>query len=265
MFPIKQVAVVTKFHTRDLRQITRHIHRNTLKAVLKTLRKWNLQPILINRVQFKKTIQADLVITVGGDGTVLAASHFVKQTPIFGINSAPTTSTGYLCVAHPKNFERLLKRVLAGKQKPRLLPRLQVSVNKTKIPFLALNDLLFACRLQGETARYTLQIGHKREFQKSSGIWIATGSGSTAAIFSAGGKPFSMTSKKMEYLVREPFQYKIRYRLLRGLVNQRNKITIIPDMDQGMIFIDGGKLHYHVPKHARVTVRGGLKPLRLFL
>ena len=229
------------------------------------LQKWNIRYTLINRVQFKKKIEADLVITVGGDGTVLAASHFVKQTPIFGINSAPMTSTGYLCVANPKNFERLLKKILAGKKKPLRIPRLEVSINQKKIPFLGLNDLLFACRLQGETARYTLQIGHHREFQKSSGIWVATGAGSTAALFSAGGKPFSMTSRKMEYWVREPFQYKIRYRLLKGFVGPGQKITILPDMSHGMIFIDGGKIHYHVPKHARVTVRGGLKPLKLFL
>ncbi|MDP2599585.1 MAG: NAD(+)/NADH kinase [Deltaproteobacteria bacterium] len=263
--PIKQVAVVTKFHIRDLRQATRHIHRNTLKAVLSTLEKYGLDISLIDRVQFKKTIRADLVITVGGDGTVLAASHFVKQTPIFGINSAPMTSTGYLCVANPKNFERLLKRVLAGKQKPLSIPRLEVFINRKRIPFLGLNDLLFACRLQGETARYTLQIGHRREFQKSSGIWVATGAGSTAAILSAGGKPFSMTSAKLQYRVREPFQYKIRYRLVKGFLNAGQKMTILPDMSHGMIFIDGGKIHYHVPKHARVTVRGGLRPLKLFL
>ena len=168
-------------------------------------------------------------------------------------------------LADQKMRVKLLKKILAGKKEPLLIPRLEVSINQKKIPFLGLNDLLFACRLQGETARYTLQIGHHREFQKSSGIWVATGAGSTAALFSAGGKPFSMTSRKMEYWVREPFQYKIRYRLLKGFVGPGQKITILPDMSHGIIFIDGGKIHYHVPKHARVTVRGGLKPLKLFL
>lgn len=263
--PINQVAVVTKFHTRDLRHTSRRTHRATLKKVLKTLETLKISHIKIDRVQFKKNIEADLVITVGGDGTVLAASHFVKKTPIFGINSAPLSSTGYFCIAKPKNFERLLKQVIYEKRKPLWIPRLEVTVNKTKIPYLGLNDLLFACRLQGETARYFLQVGRKKEFQKSSGIWVATGAGSTAAIFSAGGKPFPMTSKKLEYWAREPFQYKNRYRLVKGFVNPNQKITIIPDTHQAMIFIDGGKIHYHVPKNARITVRGGLKPLALFL
>ncbi len=262
---IKQVAVVTKFHTRDLRQTSRHTHRDTLKKVLKTLDTLHIAHTRIDRVQFKKIIDADLVITVGGDGTVLAASHFVKKTPIFGINSAPQTSTGYLCVAQPKNFEHLLKQIVQGQRKPLSIPRLEVSVDGQKIPYLGLNDLLFACRLQGETARYFLQVGRNKEFQKSSGVWIATGAGSTAAIFSAGGKPFSMASKKLEYWVREPFQYKNRYHLVRGFVKPGTSITLLPDMHQAMIFIDGGKIHYHVPKNARITVRGGIKPLALFL
>src|SRR5262245_27074431 len=32
---------------------------------------------------------ADLVVTVGGDGTLLSASHSVTDAPILGINSAP--------------------------------------------------------------------------------------------------------------------------------------------------------------------------------
>src|SRR5262245_22273871 len=37
----------------------------------------------------------DLVVTVGGDGTLLRASHSVAKTPILGINSSPSTSVGF--------------------------------------------------------------------------------------------------------------------------------------------------------------------------
>lgn len=33
----------------------------------------------------------DVVVTVGGDGTLLRASHFMDDTiPVFGVNSDPT-------------------------------------------------------------------------------------------------------------------------------------------------------------------------------
>jgi NAD+ kinase len=38
----------------------------------------------------------DLVIALGGDGTVLHASHQIGPTPMLAINSAPEHSVGYL-------------------------------------------------------------------------------------------------------------------------------------------------------------------------
>ena len=39
----------------------------------------------------------DLVVTVGGDGTLLAASHGIAETPVLAINSAPGYSVGFFC------------------------------------------------------------------------------------------------------------------------------------------------------------------------
>jgi len=221
---------------------------------------------VVDRNRLRKAIQTDLIITVGGDGTVLAASHFAGHCPIFGINSAPQTSTGFFCLAGPQNFRRYLGTILKGKRRPVLLPRLEVKINGEKLPYPALNELLFACRLQGETARYRIRIGKREEEQKSSGVWVATGAGSTAAIYSAGGKKDSPYSKRLQYWVREPFLYpKNNYRLVKGFLKLRQKITLISEMRSGMIFIDGGKLNYHVPRYARVTARGGVSPLKIFL
>ena len=42
----------------------------------------------------------DLVVTVGGDGTLLAASHLLgPETPVLGVNSAPEHSVGFFCAA----------------------------------------------------------------------------------------------------------------------------------------------------------------------
>src|SRR3989344_3282813 len=50
----------------------------------------------------------DLVITVGGDGTFLDASHFIKDVPIIGVNSDPKRSVGRYCIANAENFEELI-------------------------------------------------------------------------------------------------------------------------------------------------------------
>lgn len=264
--PIKQVVVVTKLHPHDLRKNTRHTHKETLKDVVRFLEETGLRFRVIDRNKLNKRLRCDLIITVGGDGTALAASHFAGDIPLFGINSAPQTSTGFFCPAKPETFRKYLKGIFAGKRKPAVLPRLEVRINRAKLPYPALNDMLFACRLQGETARYRIGIGKKWEEQKSSGVWVATGAGSTAAIYSAGGKKDLPFSKKIQYLVREPFHYpKNNYRLLRGFLGPGRQISLVSEMRSGMIFIDGGKLHFHVPRWARVTVQGGVKPLQIFL
>src|SRR5215470_17894056 len=47
---------------------------------------------------------ADLVISVGGDGTLLGASHYVRGGMIIGVNSAPGDSVGHFCATNRKNF-----------------------------------------------------------------------------------------------------------------------------------------------------------------
>lgn len=262
----KQVIVVTKLSPKALRLQTKHIHRQTLREVIRVLKTLPLSFRVLDRNRIQKPLRADLILTVGGDGTALAASHFAGQTPIFGINSAPQTSLGFFCLAGPGNFRRFLKQILNGKRKPLSIPRLEARLNGKKLKPYGLNELLFASRLQGETARYLLEVGSKKEEQKSSGIWIATGAGSTGAIHSAGGKRGDPFSKKLQYLVREPCRFpKNHFQLRRGFLNARKKIKIISQMREGMIFIDGGKWHYKVPKGGVISARGGAAPLKIFL
>jgi len=257
--PFKNVVVVAKFQKDHTHQITRN-------NVLKVLESLSLKYKVVNRNRLNKKIKADLVVSIGGDGTALAVSHFLDRVPLLAVNSSPKISTGFFCLANSKTFSRHLKNIVTGKRKYREIPRMEVRINGKRLPYLALNEILFASRLQGDTARYYVRAGSSEEFQKSSGVWVATGAGSTAAIYSAGGKKASPFSKGIQYLVREPFRYsKTRYRLLRGFLNPGKKLTLISEMDQGMIFIDGAKLHYRVPQHAKITVQGAAKPLRIYL
>ena len=68
------------------------------------------------------THDVDLVITIGGDGTLLNASHYMDSSvPVFGVNPDPTRiieveekldvfdatrSTGYLCASTTESLEQ---------------------------------------------------------------------------------------------------------------------------------------------------------------
>ena len=57
----------------------------------------------------------DLIVTLGGDGTLLWASHLAdSSTPMVAINSAPDTSVGYFCAGDGHNVGEVLAEALAG-------------------------------------------------------------------------------------------------------------------------------------------------------
>src|SRR5690606_17369376 len=70
------------------------------------------------------------VITVGGDGTLLAASHMLPQTtPVLGIRSS-ASSVGYLCGGSFDTLEQDLSRFLAGQSETVTLQRLRADVTR---------------------------------------------------------------------------------------------------------------------------------------
>jgi len=85
----------------------------------------------------------DLVITVGGDGTLLSASHNVTDVPILGINSAPNHSVGFFCGARSGEAAVAIEKALRGSLRSTVLTRMQVTVNGVVVTSRVLNDALF--------------------------------------------------------------------------------------------------------------------------
>jgi NAD+ kinase len=106
-----------------------------------------------------------------------------------------------------------------------------------------MNDLLVSTLSPAGTSRYVLKVGSRIEEQISSGIWISTAAGSTAAIYSAGGRILPATSRKFQFVVREAYQKKFGLRrLLRGVLDSRQSLEVASHMKEGRIFIDGANL-----------------------
>nr|CUU98966.1 hypothetical transcript [Hymenolepis microstoma] len=71
-----------------------------------------------NKYDFKDAKTADLVVSVGGDGTFLSAALRItdKYKPIIGINSNPDTSQGSLCLPRHwhTNIPLIVNRLMNG-------------------------------------------------------------------------------------------------------------------------------------------------------
>ncbi|MRG94766.1 NAD(+)/NADH kinase [Polyangium spumosum] len=182
----------------------------------------------------------DLVITVGGDGTLLSASHSVAEVPILGINSAPEYSVGFFCGARRGEAALAIGRALRGELRRAVLTRMQVSVNGRVVAARVLNDALFCHVSPAATSRYIMRLGDVEEEQKSSGFWIGPAAGSTAAQRSAGGRVIPLKSKQLQLVVREPYTpHGERYRLRHALISPGTPLVVRSKMTDAKLFIDG--------------------------
>jgi len=218
------------------------IHQETLRQAKAALRDLGAQAVLRYRPEPLPEEGAwDLIVTLGGDGTLLWASHLAdSSTPMLAINSAPDTSVGYFCAGDGHNVREVLAAALEGSLKASRLARMRVDVGDTVISTRVLNDALYCHESPAATSRYILEYAGDQERQMSSGVWIGPAAGSTAAIRSAGGKVLPTGSQKIQFVIREPYRgVDNKYRLVKGMVPPGEELKITSRMTKGRIFLDG--------------------------
>jgi NAD+ kinase len=204
----------------------------------------------------------DLVVTIGGDGTLLAASHRVgADVPILGVNSAPDHSVGFFCAARKGSVKKALALALGGSLKGTVLTRMRVDLNDRCLHKRVLNDALFCHEIPAATSRYILRVtqgdGHlEEEEQRSSGIWVGPAAGSTAAQRSAGGRVLPLSSHKIQYVVREPYTpLGERLALSRGTVDEQGSLVLLNKMREARLFLDGHHIVHAATVGDVITMR----------
>ena len=79
----------------------------SLMSVRRALDALGAQVELRHATDRARPLESELVVTVGGDGTLLSASHLASpQVPMLAINSAPRSSVGFYCSATADNADR---------------------------------------------------------------------------------------------------------------------------------------------------------------
>ena len=214
----------------------------------------------------------DLVITLGGDGTLLWASHTVDATtPMLAINSSPKTSVGYFCAGTCYELEELVEKALAGELTPTRLTRMEVAVDGEVHTKRVLNDILFCHKSPAAATRYLLRVLDESgarvgetESHTSSGIWVGPAAGSTAAQRSAGGKVLPIGSKKIQWVVREPYRPgDVELTHARGLLRPGESLVVKSKIREGRIFFDGAQKVSKVDIGSEIRVRRSDEPLTL--
>jgi NAD+ kinase len=134
--------------------------------------------------------KADMVICLGGDGTLLKTSRRMgkKKVPILGVNMG---SLGFLTETTPGKMYEALNRVFKGKYvlDRRFILRVTIYRDGEKIyTNMALNDAVINQGLFARLIDLRLEVNQRKiiEFE-ADGIIVATPTGSTGHALSAGG------------------------------------------------------------------------------
>ena len=311
-----------------------------MNNLLGILRHHNLDFHCVNRVELDRQHLAnvDLVLAVGGDGTVLTAAHFLDHgtIPLLGINSDPikesdrdtkkTTderrSHGALCACTADTMSEEIAKILYGggtmKERTRIQCVVKSTFSETKL-VPALNDLLIAnpspaavsrfrmgwmepidtsdsAPLQDGTLRQgpyqgssfssfeeraTMQYHHYGTVTRfggqafdirdslnvwSSGMWISTATGSSAAMSAAGGMPMDLNSKNLQYLIREHiFESNEVKGKDNGWVKKGEQLHLRWNSQKGEIFIDGSHMTHPLELGDEILINSDAPPLQLFV
>lgn len=134
--------------------------------------------------------RCDIVITLGGDGTMLNAARSLvdKDVPLIGINIG---RLGFLADVSPDEIDTVLDEILSGKhikEERFLLEAVVKRDNKIIFSGDALNDVVVHVRDVARMIEFETRINNQFvNHQRADGLIISTPTGSTAYALSSGG------------------------------------------------------------------------------
>lgn len=183
----RKVGILAKTESKEALSMAKRVHRVVTDR--------GLTPILERQLSISsrlgsgrtlKSMKVDLMITLGGDGTVLKAAREMSgpKTPILAVNLG---RRGYLTEIEPEHFERQFDRWLKGDFQIEEQFRLSVSQNGRWIGD-CLNEALLLPATPDKMVNISATQSNKRIIKaRADGFMVATPTGSTAHSFSAGG------------------------------------------------------------------------------
>lgn len=200
----------------------------------------------------------DVVLTLGGDGTLLAGARLAGPhgIPVIGCNLG---DLGFLTAGPAERLEEMLERVAAGECVEE--PRLALDVRCGERAWYALNDAVVHKGGLARLLRVRVWVDGDEVGQYSAdGIIVSTATGSTAYSLSAGGP---ILHPGLDALVATPIcPHTLAIRPLVVRADATIAIDILSGMEGSLVTVDGqsgGDLAHG----DRVTIRRSPNDVRL--
>ena len=182
-------------------------------------------------------MEADFMVTVGGDGTILRTAMQMSEpdTPIIGVNLG---SRGFLTEVYPEDVRPALDMILNGDY--RLEECLKLSSRNPDMDRDfpdCLNEVLVASPLPSKALDARISIDGKQILDiQADGIIAATPTGSTAYNLSAGGSIISPEVEATIVTAICPYSY---FRSIVVPKDSRITIELLKPKADALVIIDG--------------------------
>ena len=186
----------------------------------------------------------DLLISIGGDGTILKAITFVKDLsiPIVGVN---TGRLGFLAKIQIENIEQVIEEIILKNYSVSERTLIEVSTSETNQQLSKLNFALNEITLSRKNTTSMISIDTKLDNKHLNSYWadgliISTPTGSTGYSLSCGG-PIIMP--EAENLIINPI----------APHNLNARPLIIPDNTEIKIKVNGREDEFLISLDSRIT------------
>jgi NAD+ kinase len=200
----------------------------------------------------------DLVVSLGGDGTLLRALGLTlsDQVPVLGVNAG---RLGFLAEVEADDLRAALDAVDAGRhhveRRTTLAARVLID-GRDAGEELAVNDVVLEKAARERLAAVAVRLGDGGPFARyaADGIIVASPTGSTAYSFSAGGP---IVSPRLDALLLTPIApHMVFNRTLVLHPDEGVRLEVLPDSPPLIEIVDGRAVR-ELPPGAVVEVRRG--------
>jgi hypothetical protein len=187
----------------------------------------------------------DVIVVVGQDGLVANVAKYLSGQPVLGINPDPTRFDGVLVPHRADQVEGMLHATARGSATMEHRTMVEARIDSGQ-RLVALNEVFIGHRTH-QSARYELSIDGQSEAQSSSGLVVATGTGSTGwarSIHRNRNTAVTLpkpTQARLAYFVREAFpSVATGTSLTDGALVDGEVLVVVSRMnDGGVLFGDG--------------------------
>ncbi|MBI4362348.1 MAG: NAD(+)/NADH kinase [Euryarchaeota archaeon] len=248
----KRIAVVSKCSTEEILEATAEVvdflrGRVALVGDPVTAGKFHL------RVQRAEALRADLVLCIGGDGTILRTLRGLRRPiPLLGVNLG---AMGFLADLSPREMLPALREILKGFEVEERM-RLSVHVGGRELPPAA-NEAVLLTRRPAKMLHLSLRAGGEELAElRADGVVLSTPMGSTAYAMSAGGP---LVDPRLDAILVVPLAaFTLAARPTVVPADTRITVRILNEKEATLVL--DGQQHIRVPRRAPLEVTRSPRP-----